>query len=696
MSARRSADFLVELGTEELPPKALKTLMAAFADGLSAALKAEHLEHGAVSAFASPRRLAVKVADLALAQADRAVEQKGPPVRIAFDKDGNPAQAAIAFAEKCGVGVDDLAREETPKGEWLVHRAIEPGRAAAAILPQCVQLALDGLPIPRRMRWGAREAEFVRPVHWLVMLHGDDVVPGSVLEISSGRVSQGHRFMADALVTLDSPADYPQKLAKPGYVIADFAARRQIISKAVAQAAEAAGGAAIGDSDLYDEVTALVEWPVAVTGRFDPRFLELPKEVIVATLTGHQRYFPVADSDGTLLPVFITVANIESSDPDKVRDGNERVIRPRLADAAFFWEADRRKPLEDYQEGLASVVYQHGLGTLAERSQRVALLAANVAASIGADPVLCQRAAMLAKCDLLTGMVGEFPELQGVMGRYYALADKEPAVIAEAIAEQYLPRFAGDQLPRSDTGRALAIADKLDTLCGIFASGKKPSGNRDPFGLRRAALGLVRVIVELDLEVDLPSLIESSLAVQPAKADATIAAEVYDFIVERMRGWFLESEGGNSEVFEAVRAQRLASLADMNARLDAVAGFVDHDAAESLAAANKRIANILRKSEFQGDTVPDPTLFAEPAEGDLYEALKAARKAVSGLLEVRDYGAVLARLAELREPVDRYFDDVMVMAEDDKIRDNRLALLSGLRAQFLDVADISRLSIAKG
>jgi glycyl-tRNA synthetase beta chain len=696
MTATKTADFLVEVGTEELPPKALKSLMNAFAEGLIAAIDTEHLAHGEARAYASPRRLAVCVADLALTQADRGVEQKGPPVRIAFDKDGKPTQAALAFAEKCGVDVAALQREETPKGEWLVHRAVEPGLAAATVLPACVQRALDGLPVPRRMRWGSSDSEFVRPVHWLVMLHGTELVPGSVLGIKSGRTSDAHRFMSDGPVTFDSPADYPQKLKAPGYVIADFAERRSAITAAVAKAAKAAGGTAIGDDGLYDEVTALVEWPVPVTGGFDERFLELPKEVIVATLTGHQRYFPVAGPDGELLPVFITVANIDSKDPDKVRDGNERVIRPRLADAAFFWDADRRKRLEEFQEGLANVVYQRGLGTIAERSQRVATLASAIAAATGADAKLTGRAAQLAKCDLLTGMVGEFPELQGVMGRYYALADKEDAAVAEAIAEQYLPRYAGDGLPQTDTGRALAIADKLDTLCGIFASGKKPSGNRDPFGLRRAALGLVRIIVELDLELDLPALIADSVAAQPVKADSGVADEVYDFIVERMRGWFLEQPGTNSDMFEAVRGQRLGSLADMRARLEAVAGFVTHDAAESLAAANKRIANILRKSEFAGDAAPDPALFAETAERDLFDALQAARNSVSRLLERRDYVAVLARLAELRQPVDRFFDDVMVMADDEKVRDNRLALLAGLRAQFLDVADISRLSIARG
>lgn len=696
MSATPTADFLVELGTEELPPTALKTLMLAFAAGLEAQLAETHLAHGEVTAYASPRRLAVKVDALALAQQDQQVEQKGPPVRIAFAEDGTPTQAATAFAEKCGVPVSELSREATPKGEWLVYRGIEPGRGAAELLPQCVQRALDGLPIPRRMRWGAGTAEFVRPVHWLVMLHGKAVVPAEILGVQAGRVSAAHRFMGDAAIELNSPDDYPARLQTDGHVIADFGERRRQIVAAVTDAASAAGGTAVASDELLDEVTALTEWPVAVTGGFAESFLALPKEVIVSTLTGHQRYFPVADKDGKLLPVFITLANIASSEPEKVRDGNERVIRPRLADAAFFWEADRKSSLEARSAALENVVYQQGLGTLAERSERVASLAGRVAEQIGSDVAATTRAGLLAKCDLVSGMVGEFPELQGTMGRYYALADDEPLAVADAIAEHYLPRFAGDDLPASDSGRALAIADKLDTLCGIFGSGKKPSGNRDPFGLRRAALGIVRIIVELKLEIDLPVLIAASLELQPVPGEPAVADEVYDFIVDRLRGWYAEQGLYGGEMFEAVRWQRLPSLADVDARLQAVAGFVANPAAESLAAANKRIANILRKADFNGASAPDPALFSEAAERELFESLQTARKSVADLLAARRYADVLGRLAELRAPVDRFFDDVMVMADDQQVRDNRLRLLAGLRAQFLDVADISRLSVAKG
>lgn len=695
MTRQKNADLLVEIGTEELPPKALKTLMLAFADGLAAALAAERFVTGSVTPYASPRRLAVKIAGVAATQADREVEQKGPPVRIAFDKHGKPTKAALAFADKCGVAVEKLGREQSDKGEWLVHRALEPGRSLAELLPDSVQRALDGLPIPRRMRWGAESAEFVRPVHWVIMLHGKTIIDGEVLGVAAGRESQGHRFMSAGAVTLQSADDYPGLLESKGHVIADFGVRRQNIADAVTAAAKKAGGVALADDALYDEVAALCEWPVAVTGKFDKAFLELPKEVIVATLTNHQRYFPLADAGGKLLPAFITIANIDSPQPDKVRNGNERVIRPRLADAAFFWKADRQRSLADRQSALADVVYQHGLGSVEDKSKRVALLAAAVAAGIGADPLQAQRAALLAKCDLITGMVGEFPELQGTMGRYYALQDKEPAAVADAIGEQYLPRFAGDELPASTCGQALAVADKLDTLCGIFASGKKPSGNRDPFGLRRAALGIVRIIVECDLELDLHALIQTGMAAQPVQADGVSAADVYEFIVERLRGWYLERDAFSAEMFEAVRVQQLASLSDFDARIKAVAIFVENDAAESLAAANKRIANILRQAEFAGAGEADSALFEEDAERALFEALVTARDAVAGLLGQRRYQQVLARLAELRAPVDHFFDDVMVMADDDAVRNNRLALLASLRAQFLNVADISRLSIAR-
>ena len=692
----RAADFLVEIGTEELPPKALRSLMEAFASGLEAAVDNARLGHGAVRPYASPRRLAVMIENLELAQQDRKSTQKGPPVKVAFDDDGNPTPAATAFAKKCGVEVGALEREKTEKGEWLVSEVVEKGRRADELLPELIEGALASLPIPRRMRWGAGEAEFVRPVHWVVLLHGDATIEASIMGIKAGNQTRGHRFHTSGPITIAAPLDYLDVLEKEGYVIADFERRLSLVRQGVAAAATEAGGVPVGDDDLYDEVTALVEWPVPVVGSFDTQYLELPREAVVSTLTSHQRYFPVADKSGKLLPKFVTVANLESKDPAQVRDGNERVIRPRLADAAFFWESDRRIPLSARAESLREVVYQRGLGSLHDKALRTADLAAAIGKTLGVDQPSLRQAAMLAKCDLVTGMVGEFPELQGIMGRYYALSDKEPAAVADAIAEHYLPRFAGDELPASINGQALAVADRLDTLAGAFALGKKPSGNRDPFGLRRAALGIVRVLVECGLDLDLKALIGAAVAAQPKKADdATgLDAEIYTFITERLRRYFLDRDDDlATETFDAVLARRPASLVDFDRRLGAVQSFIALEPAASLAAANKRIANILRQAEVEDTGEIRDKLLTEGAEVALAKALARATATVGPLLEERQYTEALTALAELREPVDTFFDDVMVMADDKATRANRLALLSQLRALFLHVADISRLSI---
>jgi glycyl-tRNA synthetase beta chain len=696
MAKTKTADFLVEVGTEELPPKALKALMEAFAANLSAGLVENRLAHGALRAFATPRRLAVLVLDLARAQQDRQLELRGPPVAVAFDKNGSPGPAAQAFARKCGVEVSALGRARTDKGEWLSHVSTESGALAADLLPSIVQKSLDALPIPRRMRWGAGDTEFVRPVHWLVMLHGRDVVEGEVLGIRAGNKTRGHRFHAPGTFAISAPDQYESLLERKAYVIADFAARRQRIVALVDEAARAAGGRAGGDLALFDEVTALVEWPVAITGSFDEVFLQLPREVIVATLTGHQRYFPVSDKDGRLLPTFITIANIESTDPSRVRDGNERVIRPRLSDAAFFWESDRRSKLEDRRAALEAVVYQQGLGSMADKSRRIASVADPVATAAGAKPDEVLRSALLAKCDLLTGMVGEFPELQGVMGRYYALADGEPASVAEAIGEHYLPRFAGDTLPRSQAGRALAVADKLDTLAGIFSLDRRPTGSRDPFGLRRAALGLVRIIIESELDLDLDQLVLKAVEAQPpAVADRpALAADIYEFIVDRLRAWYLDQPGIGPEMFEAVRVRRPASLLDFHRRLKAVAAFSRLDEADSLAAANKRIGNMLRQAGDASASKLDPSLLTDEAERTLHAALQSATAAVTPMLAKHDYSDALGELAALRAPVDRFFDAVMVMTDDPALQENRLALLAALRELFFNIADISLLSRA--
>ena len=688
-----TADLLVEIGTEELPPKALPHLMTAFADGMAEALDANRLAHRGIRPYGSPRRLAVVVEDLQHAQPQQVVEHRGPPVRVAFAEDGSPTAAATAFAAKCGVSVEALGRTRTDKGEWLSHTATEVGEPAANLLPAIVTHALTKLPIPRPMRWGAADVAFVRPVHWIVMLHGEHVVAGELLGVACGRTTLGHRFMAPGELSLNSPAEYVDTLETRGSVVVDFSVRRERIEAGVAAAAADCGGQAVTSDALFDEVTALVEWPVALAGRFDAKFLALPREVIVAVLTSHQRYFPVADSDGELLPAFVTVANLVSSDPQQVLSGNERVIHPRLADADFFWSTDRHTTLAERRDALDDVVYQRGLGSLGDKARRLGALAAQIAEAIGVDGTLTERAASLAKSDLLTNMVGEFPELQGTMGSYYAEADGEDHDVSAAIGEHYRPRFSGDAIAATGIGRCLAIADKLDSLCGSFALGKKPSGNRDPFGLRRAALGLVRTIVEGSLELDLKALIAASVAAQPVTAEDDVAEHVYDFVIDRLRAYCLEHQGVTAAAFDAVRARKPHSLSDFDARLKAVTAFRGLPSAALLASANKRIANILRQADYSSDGTLDASLLSEEAERELHQALETARADVAPLFERRDYTQALSRLADLQEPVDRFFDDVMVMTDDDTLRQNRLSLLASLREQFLRVADISQLSV---
>ena len=700
-----TADFLVEIGTEELPPKALLSLSAALSDAIGAGLAATGLEHAGLTAFATPRRLAVMARSLQVRQAPREVEKRGPPVKVAFDTHGIPSQAAKAFASGCGVAVDELERLTTKKGEWLVYRSVDPGLAAIELLPDIVNRALADLPIPKRMRWGDGDAEFVRPVHWLLMLFGGQVVPATLLARDAGDVTYGHRFHAPGEMLIATPSDYEKKLAAHGHVIANFTKRRDRVAQLVSDAAAAAGGEPVLDADVLDEVTALVEWPVTITGRFDPEFLELPEEVLVSTLQSHQRYFPVRAPDGKLLPLFIAISNLDSREPAKVVAGNERVIRPRLADAAFFWNKDRETPLIKRREALKSVVFQHDLGSLFDKSARVATLAREQLDGRFADGdfehgVLEEwivRAAHLAKADLLTEMVGEFPELQGRMGYYYALADGEPEAVAVAIEEQYLPRHAGDRLPASPVGRALSVADRLDTLAGIFAVGNKPTGNKDPFALRRAALGLLRILIECEQEMDLREFIGQAIVLQPLHltAPGELAEELYAFIIDRLRAYYLDGQCPEfakgeitPEIFEAVRARRPNSPLDFNERLRALHEFLALDAAESLAAANKRIANILRGAD-EPEAPLDPALFAEEAEHQLHGVVDKLAEIQTERVAARDYRGVLLDLAGLREPVDRFFDEVMVMAEDAELRRNRLALLRRLRGLFLDVADLS-------
>jgi len=692
----KKADFLVEVGTEELPPKALRSLMDAFAQNLTDAVDNARLEHGDVHAYASPRRLAVLIEKLAAGQVDRKAVQKGPPVSVAFDDKGNPKPAAIAFAKKCDVDVNDLERTKSDKGEWLTYETVEKGRATSELIGELVNQALSELPIPRRMRWGDGDAEFVRPVHWIVLLSGKDIVKSSVMGIKAGRKSRGHRFHSKGWVSIPNASAYLVTLKEKGRVIADFDTRRKIVESSVAKAAKSCKGTPLGDDALYDEVSALVEWPVALLGEFDADFLSLPREVIVSTLSSHQRYFPIVDKDGGLLPKFVTVANLESKDPDQVRHGNERVIRPRLADAAFFWDSDRRTKLASREDALRDVVYQRGLGSLHDKASRTASLVRAIAAMLDVSAEQGERAAMLAKCDLLTGMVGEFPELQGTMGRYYAIADGEPKAVADAIGEHYQPRYAGDVLPATVDGRILSLADKLDTLAGVFSIGKKPSGNRDPFGLRRAALGIIRISVECTLDFDLQAAIGEASALQPkSKLDADeLADSIYSFINDRLRRYFLDRDRGlATETFDAVSARRPVSLVDFENRLAAVQAFLRLPEAESLAAANKRIANILKKASHADGAAVNKDLLQDDAEKALYAALGVSAETVQPLVAARRYTEVLSALAGLRAPVDKFFDDVMVMADDARLRDNRLALLGELRGLFLDVADISRLAI---
>ena len=709
------ADFLFELGTEELPPKALSTLEAALREGVVTRLAALGLKHGEVKSFSAPRRLAVRVKRLALAQPEQKINRRGPPLRAAFDAAGAPTRAATSFAASCGVPLEDIARERDEKGnEYLYHSGTQPGKRAIDLLPGVVQESLDALPIPKRMRWGAGEAQFVRPVHWLVMLLGREVVPATILDAVAGRATRGHRFHANREFTLSSPLAYERVLRARGYVLADFAERRTRVREQVVAAGIAAGGQALIDEALLDEVTSLVEWPVAVTGRFEERFLALPREVLIATLQDHQRYFPVeatatgaaTPAPGTLLPAFITIANVDSTDPAAVRAGNERVVRPRLADAAFFWSQDRRAPLASFIDGLERVTYQAQLGSIGAKARRVAALAESLASAAGAQPAWVARAAALAKCDLLSTMVGEFPELQGVMGSYYAAADGEPAEVAQAIREHYLPRGAGDALPASATGTALALADRLDTLAGIFAVGQKPSGTRDPFGLRRAAIGVLRLCRERSLALDLRTLVGQAVDAQPvadlAVRREAVAGEVYDYILERARAQFLEdaASGVTTEVFDAVLASGPRSPGDLDARARALVGFLARPEAASLTAANKRIANILKKSApaagaagSAGMTAPDvdESLLRLPAEQALHQALAARTAPMEAALAQHDYATALGSLAELRPHVDAFFDAVLVNDPDAALRDNRLALLAQLRARFTRIADLSRL-----
>ncbi len=690
----KSRHLLIEIGTEELPPKALKKLSNAFGTGIAEGLKNADLSFGEVTVYASPRRLAVLIKDLIEAQANKIIERKGPALTAAFDEDGCPSKAAEGFARSCGVTVNDLDREETDKGAWLMFRTKQSGRPTTELIPDIVRNSLDKLPIPKRMRWGDLDAQFVRPVHWLVLLFGDEVVETEILTVKTGRETRGHRFHHPEAMYIAEPEAYAPLLETEGHVVADFEVRREAVRAQVLEAGKKLGGAAVIDEDLLDEVTAMVEWPKAISGNFEKRYLDVPAEALITTMKANQKYFHVINAKGNLMPHFITVANIDSQDADVVRDGNERVIRPRLADAEFFWTQDLKHKLEFFGESLKSIVFQKQLGTLYDKAERVSVLAGSIAEVMGSNKEWAQRAAWLSKCDLMTEMVNEFPSLQGIMGRYYASHDKEPEEVALAMDEQYMPRFAGDELPATATGQALAIADKLDTVVGIFGIGQLPTGSKDPFALRRAALGLLRIIIERQLPLDLFETLRSAEKALGDKIEVKdVSGQVFDFMMDRLKAYYKEV-GVSSLIFEAVLAQKPTQPYDFDRRVRAVNYFLTLPEAESLAAANKRISNILRQAEEKGlkvaDTI-DESKLSETAERALADKISSISQQVIPLFDKRDYETALSKLAGLRETVDSFFDDVMVMVEDEALRDNRLALLNKLRGLFLRVADLSHL-----
>ena len=683
------ADFIFELGTEELPPVALKTLISAFEKDVVDQLGMAGLIFSECKSFASPRRLAIRVSDCSLQQPDTTIDKKGPAIQAAFDQEGKPSKAAEGFARSCGVDVSELGRQKTDKGEWLSYQLTEKGKSAAELLPAIIQTALDNLPIPKRMRWGDSNAMFVRPVHWVLFLLGENVVNCKILGKPSGNVTYGHRFHHPEAITIDSASDYEEQLSKSGNVIADYEKRKSLIEDQLNQAAQSLNGHVPLDSALLDEVAALVEWPVAVVGNFDQEFLAVPHEALILTMKKNQKYFPVFDKDEKLLNHFITIANIESSNPETIQLGNERVIRPRLADAKFFWEQDARKTLEDRLETLKSIVFQKQLGTIYDKSVRVSRLASHIANLIGGNPDLAERAGLISRCDLVTEMVYEFADMQGIMGRYQAQRDGENPEIAQAMDEIYMPRFSGDQLPRTQTGIALAIADRLDTITGIFGIGLKPSGTKDPFALRRASLGLLRILREYSLSINLHDLITESIKLHGNNlTENATSSDVNTYILDRLNGIFAE-DGISTKLVQAVASVNPGNVIDFQNRIAAVEAFSQLPESENLAAANKRIQNILKKTKQQIPLKTDTGLFELDQESNLYNMLTVKEKDIEPLLVKNNYQQILLSLVELKQPIDDFFDHVMVMAEDNNIRLNRLSLLQRIHQLFFKVADIS-------
>lgn len=683
-------NFLVEIGTEELPPKALKTLATSFADNIEAELNQAGLSFDKIEWFAAPRRLAVKVLNLATQQPSKEIEKRGPAVSAAFDAEGKPTKAAEGWARGCGITVEQAERIATDKGEWLVHRAKIEGQPTKNLLNDIVGNALAKLPIPKPMRWADKTVQFIRPVHTVTMLLGDELIEGEILGVASARTIRGHRFLGEKEFEIQHADQYPQLLREKGSVVADFNERKaEILAKSQAKAT-ALGGVADIEESLLEEVTSLVEYPNVLAAKFEERFLAVPAEALVYTMKGDQKYFPIYDKDGKLLPHFIFVSNINPEDPTAIIEGNEKVVRPRLTDAEFFFKTDLKQKLVDRLPRLETVLFQQQLGTLKDKTDRIEQLAGEIAKQIGADEVKAKRAGLLSKCDLMTNMVFEFTDTQGVMGMHYARHDGEDEEVAVALNEQYMPRFAGDELPKSLVASAVALADKFDTLTGIFGIGQAPKGSADPFALRRAALGALRIIVEKNLPLDLEDLVKKSAALFGDKlTNQNVVADVVDFMLGRFRAWY-QDEGIAVDVIQAVLARRPTRPADFDARVRAVSHFRTLDSAEALAAANKRVSNILAKADAAIGEI-NLTACVEPAEKALAEAVLALRTEVQPLIAQGDYTAVLDKLANLRAPVDSFFDNVMVNAEDPALRQNRLAILNTLQGLFLQVADISLL-----
>ncbi len=681
-------NFLVEIGTEELPPKALKTLATSFADNVEAELNQAGLTFDKIEWFAAPRRLAVKVLNLATQQPSKEIEKRGPAVSAAFDAEGKPTKAAEGWARGCGITVDQAERIATDKGEWLVHRAKIEGQPTKNLLNDIVANALAKLPIPKPMRWADKTVQFIRPVHTVTMLLGDELIEGEILGVASARTIRGHRFLGEKEFEIQHADQYPQLLREKGSVVADFNERKaEILAKSQAKAT-ALGGVADIEESLLEEVTSLVEYPNVLAAKFEERFLAVPAEALVYTMKGDQKYFPIYDKDGKLLPHFIFVSNINPEDPTAIIEGNEKVVRPRLTDAEFFFKTDLKQKLVDRLPRLETVLFQQQLGTLKDKTDRIEQLAGEIAKQIGADEAKAKRAGLLSKCDLMTNMVFEFTDTQGVMGMHYARHDGEDEEVAVALNEQYMPRFAGDELPKSLVASAVALADKFDTLTGIFGIGQAPKGSADPFALRRAALGALRIIVEKNLPLDLEDLVKKSAALFGDKlTNQNVVADVVDFMLGRFRAWY-QDEGIAVDVIQAVLARRPTRPADFDARVRAVSHFRTLDSAEALAAANKRVSNILAKADAAIGEI-NLTACVEPAEKALAEAVLALRTEVQPLIAQGDYTAVLDKLANLRVPVDSFFDNVMVNAEDPTLRQNRLAILNTLQGLFLQVADIS-------